>query len=56
MSSQLQELGADDVEIRVGRSGQFDIEVDGQLRYSRAQTRGFPSEAEVDGLVPELKG
>ena len=52
----LAELGVAGVELRPGRSGQFDIEVDGAVRYSRAQTRGFPSEAEVTGLVPDMPG
>jgi hypothetical protein len=26
------------------------------VRYSRAQTRGFPTEAEVVALVPEIPG
>ncbi|MFN0159935.1 MAG: Rdx family protein [Burkholderiales bacterium] len=52
----LKELGAADVELRPGRPGQFDIEVNGELRYSRAKTRGFPTEAEVAGIVPELCG
>jgi predicted Rdx family selenoprotein len=42
--------------LRLGRSGQFDIEVDGELRYSRATSHGFPTEAEVLALVPELPG
>jgi selT/selW/selH-like putative selenoprotein len=50
------ELGVADVELRPGRSGQFDIEVDGEVRYSRAQTRGFPTEAEVVALIPEIPG
>ena len=56
MRAILRELGIADVELRPGRSGQFDIEVDGAVRYSRAQTRGFPNEAEVAGLVPEVPG
>lgn len=52
----LAELGVTAVELRPGRSGQFDIEIDGALRYSRAQTHGFPTEAEVAGLVPEVPG
>lgn len=52
----LAELGVTAVELRPGRSGQFDIEIDGTVRYSRAQTRGFPTEAEVAGLVPEVSG
>ena len=52
----LAELGVAGVELRPGRSGQFDIEIDGALRYSRAQSRGFPTEAEVVGLVPAVPG
>ena len=56
MGGQLKELGVADVELRLGRSGQFDVEIDGQLRYSRAQSRGFPTDAEIDAMVPELPG
>lgn len=56
MRDTLNELGVADVELRPGASGQFDIEVDGQVRYSRARTRGFPTEAEISGLAPELPG
>lgn len=52
----LAELGVAGVELRLGRSGQFDIEIDGAVRYSRARTRGFPTEAEVAGLFPEVPG
>ncbi len=43
--------GVNDVELQMGRSGQFDITIDGKLAYSRAQSRGFPSDAEVDALA-----
>jgi predicted Rdx family selenoprotein len=52
VKAQLEEQGVTDVELRPGRSGQFDIEIDGVLRYSRARSRGFPTEAEVDALLP----
>lgn len=48
----LAELGVTGVELRLGRLGQFDIEIDGAVRYSRARTRGFPTAAEVAGLFP----
>ena len=56
MGSHLKELGVAEVELKPGRSGQFDVEIDGDLRYSRAQTRGFPTDAEIDAMVPELPG
>jgi predicted Rdx family selenoprotein len=38
------------VEITAGKSGQFDIEVDGNLAYSRYSTGRFPSDAELEKL------
>jgi len=48
---QLQKLGASDVELRTGRSGQFDVTVDGTLKYTRAKTGRFPSDDEVEDLA-----
>jgi len=48
----LQKLGTPDVELRVGRSGQFDVTVDGALKYTRAKTGRFPTDDEIEDLVP----
>lgn len=40
------------VEIQAGKSGQFDITVDAKLAYSRYQTGRFPSETELERIVP----
>jgi len=48
----LQKLGASDVELRVGRSGQFDVTVDGALKYTRTTTGRFPTDDEIEDLVP----
>jgi hypothetical protein len=47
----LEKLGAADVELRTGRSGQFDVTIDGALKYTRAKTGRFPTDDEVDGLL-----
>jgi selT/selW/selH-like putative selenoprotein len=47
----LQKLGAADIELRVGRSGQFDVTVDGALKYTRSKTGRFPTDDEVEDLV-----
>jgi predicted Rdx family selenoprotein len=39
------------VEVQVGKSGQFDIVVDGQLAYSKYKTGRFPSEADLEQLA-----
>jgi len=54
VSGRLQKLGVDEVEIRPGRTGQFDVEVDGELRYSRAKTGRFPSDAEIPGMIGKV--
>lgn len=43
--------GVEDVEHKPGRSGQFDVIVDGKLRYSRYDTGRFPSEQEIEQLM-----
>jgi predicted Rdx family selenoprotein len=48
----LQKLGVADIELRAGRSGQFDITVDGTLKYTRSKTGRFPTDDEVEDLVP----
>jgi predicted Rdx family selenoprotein len=47
----LSNKGATDIELRPGRSGQFDVSVDGTLRYTRSRTGRFPTDAEVDALL-----
>jgi predicted Rdx family selenoprotein len=47
----LEKLGARDVELKVGRSGQFDVTVDGALKYTRSKTGRFPTDDEIEDLV-----
>jgi selT/selW/selH-like putative selenoprotein len=47
----LEQLGAKEIEIKPGRSGQFDITVDGALKYTRSKTGRFPTDDEVNSLV-----
>jgi predicted Rdx family selenoprotein len=42
--------GRGPVDIQVGKSGQFDVVVDGRLAYSKYKTGRFPSEAELEKL------
>ncbi len=51
MREHLKKLGAPDVELRVGRSGQFDVSVDGTLKYTRSKTGRFPTDDEIKDLV-----
>ncbi|MFO1079050.1 MAG: Rdx family protein [Reyranellaceae bacterium] len=51
MRDHLQKMGAGDVELRLGRSGQFDVTVDGALRYTRAKTGRFPTDDEVEDML-----
>jgi len=38
------------VETRTGKSGQFDVTVDGKLAWSRYQTGRFPWEADLEEI------
>ena len=51
MRDRLQKLGAADIELRIGRSGQFDVTVDGTLKYTRSKTGRFPTDDEVEKLM-----
>jgi predicted Rdx family selenoprotein len=43
--------GRGPVDIEPGKSGQFDVVVDGRLAYSRYETGRFPAEADLLKLV-----
>jgi selT/selW/selH-like putative selenoprotein len=47
----LRARGIEDVEHKPGRSGQFDVIVDGKLRYSKFDSGRFPSEQEIEKLL-----
>ena len=51
MRDHLQKLGATDFELRPGKSGQFDVTVDGALKYTRSKTGRFPTDDEIEDLV-----
>ena len=53
MRDSLQKQGATDIELRPGKSGQFDVTVDGQIRYTRSKTGRFPTDSEIDDLMPD---
>ena len=51
MRDSLAKQGATDIELRPGKSGQFDVTVDGVLKFTRSKTGRFPTDAEIEGLV-----
>ena len=51
MRDRLETLGASDIEMRIGKSGQFDVTVDGTLKYTRSKTGRFPTDDEVAALM-----
>ena len=51
MRDRLEKLAAAEVELRAGKSGQFDVTVDGTLKYTRSKTGRFPTDDEVEDLV-----
>ena len=50
MKAWIEGRGRGPVSIEPGKSGQFDVVVDGKLVYSRYDTRSFPSDADLDRL------
>ncbi len=51
MRDSLSKQGVTDIELRPGKSGQFDVTVDGSLKYTRAKTGRFPTDAEIEDLL-----
>jgi hypothetical protein len=47
----LEKLGAKDIELKTGKSGQFDVTVDGAVKYTRSKTGRFPTDAEIEDLL-----
>lgn len=53
MRDQLQKLGAADIELRPGKSGQFDVTVDGAVKFTRSKTGRFPTDDEIEDLLEQ---
>ena len=51
MRDMLARSGHTDVTLTPGKSGQFDITVDGTLAYTRSKTGRFPTDEEIDALA-----
>jgi predicted Rdx family selenoprotein len=47
----LEKLGSHEIELKPGKSGQFDVTIDGTLKYTRSKTGGFPTDEEVVALA-----
>jgi selT/selW/selH-like putative selenoprotein len=47
----LEARGRGPVEVQQGKTGQFDVFVDGKFVYSRYETGRFPSDAELEKLT-----
>lgn len=51
MRDLLARSGHTDITLIPGKSGQFDITIDGRLAYTRAKTGRFPTDEEIDALA-----
>ena len=47
----MQAKGVSSIELKPGKSGQYDITIDGALKYSRHATGRFPSDEEIARLT-----
>jgi hypothetical protein len=45
----------EDAQIKAGKTGQFDVILDGKLIFSKASTGRFPADGEVEDLFATLK-
>ena len=52
MRESLETLGSHEIELKPGGSGQFDITIDGTLKYTRSKTGRFPTDDEIEDLMP----
>jgi selT/selW/selH-like putative selenoprotein len=51
VKAKLEQQGHADIDIAPGKSGQFDVTIDGELAFSKYQTGRFPTDDEVDALA-----
>ena len=51
MRERIEKKGTADIELRAGKSGQFDVTVDGALKYTRSKTGRFPTDDEIEDLI-----
>ncbi len=51
MRDRLVALGAHDIELVAGSGGVFEIEIDGDLKFSKKALRRFPTDEEINALV-----
>lgn len=54
MRAWIEARGCGPVELKTGKSGQFDIAVGSALIYSRYDTGRFPWEADLEKIAPQL--
>jgi len=47
----LEAKGLGPVETQAGKSGQFDVVIDGRLAWSRYETGRFPAEADLETIT-----
>ena len=55
MAASLNKRFGEKAEIKAGKTGQFDVIVDGQLLFSKAKVGRFPVEGEVEDQVAALR-
>ena len=56
MADSLEKQFGEKVAIAPGKSGQFDVLVDGKLIFSKQQSGRFPLDGEVEDIFGALKG
>jgi selT/selW/selH-like putative selenoprotein len=56
LAASLKSRFGENTAISPGKSGQFDVLVDGELIFSKAQTGRFPVDGEVEDRFAALKG
>lgn len=55
MATSLADRFGENAEIKAGKSGQFDVVVDGRLIFSKAQSGRFPLDNEVEEIFEALR-
>ena len=56
MAASLKSRFGEDAQVKVGKTGQFDVIVDGRLIFSKSEAGRFPDEGEVEERYAALKG
>ncbi len=56
MAASLKSRFGEEVQVKPGKTGQFEVVVDGKTLFSKAEAGRFPLDNEVEGIFAKTRG